>query len=336
MLATSEDHRAEPEPEDGQKDEPRDHGRRVQGRIRVEGGEKTSERERRHAEKKKEGNRHRHAAAEDRKLRTSQEEAEEEENVGVRHLSSGSDGQQTEKEKADVVQPPRKAQLCVGPSRRGFVEVLGRRTRCRQPNAQGASLLGESRHVRRQRTARPRGGRLRREPIGREARPRQSLPPGRPPRRPQARQLATRHGTDAECQTLHEVPPRPRGGRKTRLAHADQSEQEEKAAAPGERQGERHALDTERGSRNATAGTSRTQDATSASVPRPGCPSPFTPSVRTRRAAMKRLPTSRIRAMDVASPNSLPKKVVSRSGRPRTKAPRRPTQRSDADEEVPP
>ena len=231
------------------------------------------------------------------------------------------DGQQTEKDEGLGSTAASRRETPRQPDRdEASSTASGEERALASRSAQGVESSAREPNARRQRTApAERAGRSRREPIGREARPRQSLRRGRAATAtasPEQLGTASRAEDAGVPRRRAQVPARTAPAEdKTRLAHADQNEQEQEAAAPGERQGERYAL-----GRRAGEGSRRQERAKPRTpLPRssePGCPSPFTPSVRTRRAAMKRVPTSRIRAIDVASLNSLPKKTVtSLSGR---------------------
>ena len=75
---------------------------------------------------------------------------------------------------------------------------------------------------------------------------------------------------------------------------------------------------------------------TSAIVPKPGCPIPLIPSVRTRRPAMKRDARRRIWAIVVASVNSSPKKSVMSSSAMSSRAPTTNADNDEPEEEEPP
>ena len=128
---------AEPEPEDGEKDEASNHRDRLQCLKGLERGEQAADRKKGDADEKQERQPHRHPATENDELRTGEEKAEEEENVREGDLAACSEGEEADEQDAAVVEAARNGKLLID-------RVVGSRgLRARQPSPQDPGVFGE-------------------------------------------------------------------------------------------------------------------------------------------------------------------------------------------------
>ena len=276
MLATRQDDRPEPEPEDRQKDEARNYGDRVQWRIRVEGRQKTPNAK---IPCREEGGKAVSSAHGERATANSAQakgRLQQKQDVGIQSPSPPTQ-RQTSRE-------TRKAQGSTASSKSETPRQLARRGFVGRPHATSEPSRDEratpirssgSRAARpKPRTALEREGRLGRRGEQQVRSGRQlSNSSGRGEcygdREP--RELSTRHAPRACHDTARHVPARLRRGSQTRLAHAPRERAGAEAARPGKGQSECHSLGAEwervRDGRN-----KEHQDALPPPFPSPGRP----------------------------------------------------------------